>query len=296
MISALRYFVNEALLSLWRGRRASSLAILTIAIGLFVLGVFLVLTLNLQRLVERWSSAAEFSIYLQDAASPAEREAVTRAIRAHNGVAGVDFVSKPEALNRFTRDFPDLAAAARTSPSNPFPASLEVKLRSAAVDAAGLERLARTLARMPGVTDVRYDRRWLERLAATATAVRWTGLALSAVLILAAAFTITNVVRLALFARRGEIEIMELVGAPLSFIRGPFICEGILQGAAGGVAALIVLRIAFSASRGSLDTLAQLAGADAAAFLPVSTIALLLAGGAAVGCVGSLMAIRRFRA
>jgi cell division transport system permease protein len=296
VISALRYFVNEALLSLWRGRRASSLAILTIAIGLFVLGVFLVLTLNLQRLVERWSSAAEFSIYLQDAASPAEREAVTRAIRAHNGVAGVDFVSKPEALNRFTRDFPDLAAAARTSPSNPFPASLEVKLRSAAVDAAGLERLARTLARMPGVTDVRYDRRWLERLAATATAVRWTGLALSAVLILAAAFTITNVVRLALFARRGEIEIMELVGAPLSFIRGPFICEGILQGAAGGVAALIVLRIAFSASRGSLDTLAQLAGADAAAFLPVSTIALLLAGGAAVGCVGSLMAIRRFRA
>jgi cell division transport system permease protein len=115
------------------------------------------------------------------------------------------------------------------------------------------------------------------------------------VLILAAAFTITNVVRLALFARRDEIEIMELVGAPISFIRGPFICEGILQGTAGAVLALAALRLAFSVSRGSLDTLAQLAGANAAVFLPFSTVALLLVGGGLVGCVGSLFAIRRFR-
>ncbi len=293
MIAALKYFVTEALFSLWRGRRASALSILTIAIGLFVLGVFLVVTANLGRLVERWSRAAEFSIYLQDTIAEADRAAVARTVAVYPGVAGVDPVTKAQALDRFTRDFPDLASAARNSPNNPFPASLEVRLSSARVDPAAVERLARLVARMPGVSDVRYDRRWLERLSAVAVAIRWTGYALSAVLIFAAALTISNVVRLALVARRDEIEIMELVGAPWSFIRGPFICEGILQGALGALVALVVLRAAFQFSRASLDTVAQLAGADAAAFLPLSWAAILLAGGALVGCAGSLFAVRR---
>jgi cell division transport system permease protein len=294
MIASLRYFVTEALYSLWRGRRSSLLSILTIAIGLFVLGVFLVLTANLGRLVQRWSSAAEFSIYLRDTATDAERGAVIAAVTAAPGVAGVDVVSKSDALQRFTRDFPDLAGAARASPTNPFPASLEVRLASATVNAAALERLAQLAARMPGVSDVRYDRRWLERLSSVAAAIRWTGLALSTVLILAAALTISNVVRLALFARRDEIEIMELVGAPMSMIRGPFICEGILQGALGALVALVLLRVAFAFSRASLDTVAQVSGVDAAVFLAPSSALLLLAGGALVGCAGSLFAVRRW--
>jgi cell division transport system permease protein len=293
VIAALKYFVTEALYSLWRGRRAGLLSILTIAVGLFVLGVFLVLTTNLGRLVERWSSAAEFSIYLRDTVTVAERDAVVAKVTSSAGVAGVDLVSKSDALHRFTRDFPDLAAAVRTSPANPFPASLEVRLVSVTVNAGTLERLAQSVARMPGVSDVRYDRRWLERLSSAAAAIRWTGVALSAVLILAAALTISNVVRLALFARRDEIEIMELVGAPMTFIRGPFICEGILQGAFGAVVALLMLRVAFAVSRASLDTMAQLAGADAAVFLTPSSALLLLALGALVGCAGSLFAVRR---
>jgi cell division transport system permease protein len=293
VIGALKYFFVEALYSLWRGRRASVLSILTIAVGLFVLGVFLVVTTNLQRLVRQWSSAAEFSVYLGDAVTEAETAAVVRAASAHPAVAKVDFVSKPDALRRFTRDFPELSAAARSSAGNPFPASLEVRLASATVDASSVEQLARSLARMPGVTDVRYDRRWIERLAAVADSVRWAGFALSAVLILAAALTIASVVRLALFARRDEIEIMELVGAPIAFIRGPFVCEGILQGAIGALVALVVLRIGFGLARASLDVLAELAGASASSFLPVSTMMLLLLGGAAVGCMGSLLAVRR---
>ncbi len=296
MIDALRYFFSEAALSLWRGRRASSLSVLTIAAGLFVLGVFLVLTTNLQQLVTRWSSAAEFSVYLQDAVSEPQKEAVTRALRQNLAVSGVEFVSKPEALRRFTRDFPDLAAAARSSAQNPFPASLEVRLASASTDAAALQRLAATVGRLPGVSDVRYDRRWLERLSSMAGAIRWSGFGLSAVLILAAALTIANVVRLALFARRDEIEIMELVGAPMSFIRGPFVCEGILQGAIGALLALVLLRVAFAITRGTLDVLARLAGAQGALFLPATTSMLLLVGGALVGCVGSLFAVRRFHA
>lgn len=295
MIHALGYFFTEAFLSLWRGRRASGLSVLTITIGLFVLGVFLVATANLQMLVSRWSSAAEFSVYLRDTASDAEKAAIARAARAHPSVAAVEAVTKPEALQRFTRDFPDLAAAAKASPNNPFPASFEIRLASARTDTAAVERLARTLGAMPGVTDVRYDRRWLDRLASVAGAIRWMGLALSAVLILAAALTIANVVRLALASRRDEVEIMELVGAPIAFIRGPFICEGILQGAIGGVLALVALRMAFAFGRDGIDTVARLAGAEGAVFLSAGTALLVVVGGAAVGCAGSFFAVRRFR-
>lgn len=293
MIGTLTYFLSEALASMWRGRRSNALSILTITIGLFVLGVFLVLTTNLQDVVARWGAAAEFSVYLQDGATDAQRDAVARTARQQPAVAAVDYVSKPDALNRFARDFPELAGAARTSPANPFPASLEIRLASATVDAAALERLAQSLARLPGVSDVRYDRRWIERLASIAGAIRWAGFSLSAILILAAVLTITNVVRLALFARRDEIEIMELVGAPMAFIRGPFITEGILQGALGALLALVALRIAFGFARSTVDVIAQMSGAARASFLPWAAILLLLVGGAVVGCIGSLFAVRR---
>lgn len=295
MIRALGYFLSEALASLWRGRRASALSVATIAIGLFVLGVFLVATTNIEQWLSRWSGAAEFSVYLEDGITDAQRDRLVRAARTASVVAAVDHVSKAEALRRFARDFPDLGAAARSSPRNPIPASLEVRLVSAAVEVGAVERLARSLQALPGVSDVRYDRRWLERLASIARGVRWAGIVLSAVLILAAALTIASVVRLALFARRDEVEIMELVGAPTAFIRGPFVCEGVLHGALGAAVSLIALRVAFAVARPGLDAVAQLAGAPGARFLSAGAVLLVLAGGAMVGCLGSLFAVRRFR-
>src|SRR5207248_4987211 len=109
-----------------------------------------------------------------------------------------------------------------------------------AVDALG-SRLRQT----PGVADVRYDRQWLSRVLAAITVVRGAGLILGAVLTVAAALTVANVVRLALYARRDEIDIMQLVGAPHAYIRGPFVMEGVMQGGVGALAALAALGIGF---------------------------------------------------
>ena len=94
---------------------------------------------------------------------------------------------------------------------------------------------------MPGVADVRYDRQWLDRLLSAIAIIRGVGLVLGAVLTIAAALTVANVVRLALYARRDEIEIMQLVGAPQAYIRGPFVMEGVLQGGIGALLALAAL-------------------------------------------------------
>jgi cell division transport system permease protein len=295
VIDALRYFFAEALASLWRGRRSTALSMLTIGAALFVLGVFLVATHNLEGLVERWSAAAELSVYLKDDATPGDRAAAEAALRADGGIAAVEFVSKDDALARFRRDFPDLASATLGAPGNPFPASLEARMSDRGRGTPVGDLVAR-VSRMAGVADVRYDRDWIERLAAVAGFVRWAGMVLAAVLVLAAAVTVNNVVRLALVARRDEIEIMELVGAPVAFIRGPFIVEGIVQGAAGALLALTAVRAGVALARSRLGAAAPgLIDPSSIVSLPLSTEGLVLLGGMLVGCFGGVVASRRFR-
>jgi cell division transport system permease protein len=122
----LRYAFDEAAASLWRGRRSGLLSTATIAIALFVLGAFLVVTSNLERLAEEWSGAAELSVYLADDISGADRASLERELRGDPSVTGVEYVTKDAALTRFKTTFPDLAQTLGALPENPLPASLDV--------------------------------------------------------------------------------------------------------------------------------------------------------------------------
>jgi cell division transport system permease protein len=292
-VRALRYFCKEAFASLWRGRRSGILSVATITTALFVLGAFLLVTSNLERLLARWGSAAEFSVYLRDAITPEEQAGVDHLLNDSGLIAGRDYVSKSEALRRFKHNFADLSASSDSLGDNPFPASLEVRLRPEAASGPAVDRLAERVGRAPGVADVRYDRRWIDRLVAGVAMIRGIGVFLALILILAASLTVANVVRLALYARRDEIQIMELVGAPLAYIRGPFVFEGILQGGTGSIAALALLWIGFIFGRARYgQSLATLVDPSMFGFLPVELCCLLLVGGMAVGCVGGMVAAR----
>src|SRR6266850_1032480 len=246
---ALRYALEEAAISLWRGRQAGLLSTLTIALALFVLGGFLVVTANLERLGAEWSRAAELSVYLKDDVTAAQRRAIEMVLAPSDMIAAHEYVSKADALVHFRQTFSDLATAVDTLSENPLPASIEVRLRPGPGASAGVDTLADKVRQLPGVADVRYDRQWLTRLLSAIGIIRGAGLILGAVLTVAAALTVANVVRLALYSRRDEIDIMRLVGAPQSYIRGPFVMEGVLQGGLGAAAALVVLAIAFLALR-----------------------------------------------
>jgi cell division transport system permease protein len=271
-VRALRYAFEEAFASLWRGRQAGVLSTLTIALALFVLGAFLVVTANLARLGAEWSNAAELSVYLRDDVTAGERGAIETLLAPGDLVAAHEFVSKTDALARFKQTFGDLAAAVDGLGSNPLPASVEVRLRPGRSVGQGVDSLAERLRQMPGVADVRYDRQWLTRL-------------------LSAALTVANVVRLALYARSDELDIMKLVGAPRAYVRGPFVMEGVLQGGFGALVALVALGAAFLALRARyLVPLASALNVSAIHFLPVELCVLLVVGGMAVGCLGGLVA------
>jgi cell division transport system permease protein len=296
-MGSFKYFLNEATASLMRGWRSAILAVLTIAAGMFVLGFFLIVNANLQQLVNRWTQAAELSVFLKDDATPQQLQVIDGLVEKSGLSARREFVSKADAAKRFTDDFPDLALAARGLDRNPFPASLEVRLTDPGDSTgAALDGLATALASAPGVADVRYDRRWLNRLTAAIRFARGVGILVIVMLAVAAALTVANVVRLAANARRDEIEIMQLVGAPLGYIRGPFVTEGVLQGGVGALAAIALLWGIFVVARARYGAIAAEAlGVETLTFLPVELCLLLLAGGMLLGCLGGFAVARSVR-
>lgn len=287
------YALEEALASLWRSGRSALVSIGTIAIAFLTLGGFLLLSVNAQGMLDRWLEAAEISVYLQDTATDAQRQALEQMLRARPEVAEVEYVSKERALHRFRADFPELADVSASLAQNPFPPTLEVRLRTEADADAAAETLAREVSGRAGVGDVRFDRRWLARLLGVVSSARVAGAVVAGILMLGAAFTVGAVVRLSLFARRDELEIMALVGAPFSYIRGPFIFEGLLLGGLGAAVALVAVSILYSLLGQWIGSdLAGLAGEGQLRFLGYGEIAIMLVGGVSVGAAAGTLASR----
>jgi cell division transport system permease protein len=294
---ALKYFFSEAAESLWRTRRAAGLSTITIAAGLFVLGFFLLVNANLQRVIGLWTDSAEMSIYLRDDAAGDQLKAVDDLLTKSGLTSSVQFFSKDDAKREFARDFPDLASAAASLERNPFPASFAVRLNARAQESPGAaDTLASLLSAQPGVADVRFDRTWIARLNSTIRIVRGVGLAIILLLAFASAMTVASVVRLTAMARHDEIEIMQLVGAPFAYIRGPFIVEGLLQGGLGALVSIVLLLTTFAALRARLGSaLGDAVGLTGMAFVPTQLLLLLVVGGMALGCIGGFVVARSVR-
>jgi cell division transport system permease protein len=292
----LTFAFEEARASLIRGGRGALMSVGTIAIAFLALGGFLLVTTNLQRFVRQWMESAEFSVFLRDDIQDPEREAVRTRLSGDAGVQSVDYLSKAAALERFRTDFPELADVSTTVGTNPFPASFEVRLQPGPRVADAAAALSEAVMPLDGVADVQFDRRWLERVLSLIAGIRAAGFAVTVVLLLGAAFTVTAVVRLSLHARRDELDIMQLVGAPFGFIRGPFIVEGLLLGGIGAIVALVALRTGYWLFQGWLGggAVGILAG-GAIEFLGVSEVLLLTLAGLTVGALAGVIASRAAR-
>jgi len=231
------------------------------------------------------------SVYLDDNVTPDQRAAIESALSPSEIVAAREFMSKTDALTRFKQTFGDLATAIGSAGENPLPASYEVSLRTGAGSQDGADALAARLRQMAGVLDVRYDRQWLDRLLAAIRVISAVGFLFAALLTVAAALTVANVVRLGLHARRDELDIMQLVGAPQTYVRGPFLMEGVLQGGFGALVALVGLALSFALVRGRyVMPLASTIDVSSVRFLPFELCLLLIMGGMLVGCVGGFVA------
>lgn len=292
VLRAIGYFVEEAVVSLWRSRLVNTLSIGTIAVSLFVLGAFLTLASNLSEVVTRWSRKVQVTFYLEDGLEPRIRESLVERLRAHPSVESVTTISREEALANFRRLFADLRTLPDDLGANPFPASVEATLRPGQHSPELVQALAGEFGQAPGVEEVQYDLLWIQRLATGIRLVRGVGALLGGILVLAAVFTISNVIRLTVYAREDELDIMRLVGATRGYVKGPFVVEGMIQGGLGGLVSVALLWVAFRVFAADALGASDLLG-RAVVFLPADLCLMIVVGGMGVGVVGSLVSLGR---
>jgi cell division transport system permease protein len=244
-----------------------------------------------------WSRCSRASASrLDDGLAQAEQEQLLARVRGAAGVESVTHVSKEAALERFRASPFGRASLLDGLDDNPLPASLEIVLVPEARNRGGVEALVASLRDLPGIGELGYGHEWVEGYARAVRAVRGLALAIGAVLALATLLIVANTIRLSIYARRDEIEILRLVGAGRVFVATPFLLEGLLEGALGGGVALGMLALGFRAARAVLGGgLELLLGYAEPAFFGLGGALALLGAGAALGLIGSAAAMTMLR-
>jgi cell division transport system permease protein len=285
--------VGSALRGLRASPVTSTVATGTIALCLLLAGSFVLLLLNMERVLARFGEEVRVSAYLSDELPVAEQEALALRVQRLAGVESVAWVSKEAALERFRASPFGRAALLDGLDENPLPASLEIVLAPDQRTRAGLDALMARLEGMPGIAELGYGQEWVEGYARAVSIVRGVALAIGAVLALATLLIVSNTIRLSVHARRDEIEILALVGAGRAFVATPFLLEGLLEGALGGLLALAGLALGFHALLGFGSGLELLLGNADPVFFGPGQAAAWVALGAALGALGSAAAVLR---
>lgn len=285
------YFIQEVFLSLKRNNWMSAASIGTVAVSLFVLGVFLILVLNMNRLASSLESQVQISVYLADDLKKADRDDLAFDIKNMQGIESIKFVSRDEAKERLAQRLGDQKYLLDAlGEQNPLPDAFELTVKQPDM----VETAAKAIEKMSGVEAAKYGQDVVENLFAITRLMRILGVALMLLLAGATLFIISNTIRLTVFARRKEIAIMKYVGATDWFIRWPFLLEGIVLGFVGGIIAALVLRSFYAAMAAKIyDTLAFFPLMPQYPFMNYVAIAIILSG-MAIGAIGSTISLKRF--
>jgi len=265
----------------------------TITISILLLGAFVLLYVNVYGWVEAQGGSMGMSIYLKDGITQNQLHEVREFINGRSEVRRYYYVSKEKALQELKEALGDQSRILSALSTNPLPASFEVEIITGVDSTKGLEHLAQELKALQGVQEVQYTEAWLERVRDGLHMVRAIGFVVGGLLALGALFIVTNTIKLTIYSRKEEIEIMKLVGATDWFVKAPFILEGMIQGVLSAVAAMGMLYLGFlifSAKRVPLLSFATLK----LNFMPWSYVASIIGLSLVVGAIGSFIAVGRF--
>lgn len=285
------YFIREVFHSLKRNNWMSFASVGTVAVSLFVLGVFLTIVLNMNRLASTLESEVQISVYLEDGVKEPERRELQQELDRMQGIESVRFVSREEAKERLSERLGDQKYLLDAlGDSNPLPDAFELTVAQPDM----VETAAQAIEQLEGVESAKYGQDVIQHLFDITRLIRLFGMALMVLLAGATLFIISNTIRLTVFARRKEVAIMKYVGATDWFIRWPFMLEGVVLGFVGGLLAALVLRSFYAAMAAKIySTLAFFPLMPQYPFMNYITVAIVLAG-MIIGAAGSAISLKRF--
>ncbi len=286
--------IREGLKNMWRNGWMSFASVSAVAITLLILGAAMVVALNAEQLSTYVTGELEINVYLNQQVTDAQGQQVAREIDQLSGVKSVQYISKEEGFKRLKKMVGTQYASFMESVNsgNTLPVQLVVK----AANPRETTKVAAEILSVPSVHNIQDGENVLGKLFSFLNAVRDVGLAFVIALIITAMFLISNTIRLAIFSRRREIEIMKLVGATNWFIRWPFVWEGILIGVLGAAIPFAIIAYGYQfLYHYSGGAFVALSFPLMKAGLVAHKIGGILFGiGIIIGLWGGIMSVRRF--
>jgi cell division transport system permease protein len=295
-MTRLRYLFHEAVDNIKSNRTTTFVALATTTFTMLAMGVFLLLYLNIQEVLGSLREEIKVILYIRDAVSPQAVSRVCALIGQDPAVAGIEYVSREQALATFRAQFPSEERLLSGLGDNPFPASLVIKVSPAYRSSEQVRELVQKLNALSETEEVLYSQDWIENLAVALRSLKVLGLGIGTVLAASMVTILANTIRLTLHARRDEIEILKLIGATTAFIKTPFVLEGALLGGAGALCSLVLLRTLFGMAEAKLALRGTFWGIGRGlVFLPDRVTVAFLLLGIMLGCLGSVVSLLQLR-
>ena len=289
------FFLSRAITNIRQNVFVNVVTIGTITLALLIVSLFLLVFVNLENATDSLSERVQVTVYFNNELTGQDQAMYREKIIALPGVTRVSYVTRDEALKRFRIRLRGQETLLDGVGAEILPTSFEIALKRSHRETASVENVVSALKKIPGITEVQYGEEWVRRFNSFLNFLRLLGALLGGFLVIAATFIVSNTIKLTIYSRRDELEIMSLVGATRFFIKAPFLLEGLIQGIVGSSLSVLLL---FGLYKGFLHNAGSFLTFNPASsglsFLSLEYIAGLLLAGAVLGFAGSLTSLKRF--
>ena len=289
----MKRFFRRAINDIKENRFLTAITVVTIALSILIASAFALFFVNAGDLLTQWQKGIRIMVYLKPDTSEAARLDTKFKLQGIAGVQEAVYISKEEAMDRLKGQMPHHSALLENLRENPLPDAFEVTLQAASRNSDELQFLAERIQTLAAVEEVEYGQQWIQRFTNIINLFSIAGYGIGALFFMATVFIVANTIRLVLYSRRDEIEIMRLVGATDRFIKIPFYLEGMIQGGLGTLIGLAVLYVGyFSLTSHFQPSLAS--GLMTLRFFPATICLLIITGGTLVGWLGCWISLKQF--
>jgi cell division transport system permease protein len=267
--------------------------IVTISLAILIASAFILFFINTSEIFDSWKQGLRIMAYLKPGIQGDDLIQLERSLKSLHGVHTVQFISKHEAITRLKSQMKHQSSLFENLAKNPLPDSFEIRMQTSTGSWQKIESLAAQIEALVLIEEVEYGQRWIGRFVRIISLFRLAGYAMGALFFIATVFIIANTIRLVIYSRREEVEIMRLVGATDRFIKIPFYIEGLIQGGLGASLGITMLFCSFFLISSNIE---QELWPDflGLQFLPPATIVLILLGSMLVGWLGCYISLKQF--
>lgn len=294
MIKFISHSIKEALEGIKANKEAYLIAIATTAVSMAIFGIILIVFFNFHELAKTWREKIQIVIYLKDGITKKELNTLKSYFVSSQEIDGYFYISKKEALVKFRKRLNNNQTILDNLNINPLPASFELKLKKNYRNYSKIKNIAGSIRKLGGVESLEFGEGWLERLETILFFLKLIALVVGGMICIGIVFIVSNTIKLSLYARKDEIEIMQLVGANDWFIKGPFLIEGIFQGFLGVILSLALLYGFCKAFIAGLQTSSLFIGFQSFLFIPPMIVFYMILSGILIGFAGSFISLGKF--